>query len=49
MKIETKKLAEIKEDFNKDLVLEPFPQLLFLSRLLKQELDNMENFIKCSK
>lgn len=42
-------LAKIKENFNKDLVLDPFPQLLFLSRLLKQELDNMENFIKCSK
>ncbi|MEK4710754.1 MULTISPECIES: hypothetical protein [Bacillus] len=42
-------LAKIKENFNKDLVLEPFPQLLFLSRLLKQELDNMKNFIKCLK
>lgn len=42
-------LAKIKENFNKDLVLEPFPQLMVLSKLLKQEPKVMEKFIKCSK
>lgn len=30
-------LALLKEDFNKDLILEPFPQLLFLADLLNEE------------
>jgi len=41
--------AKIKENFNKDLVLEPFPQLLFLSKLLKQEPNYIEEVIKYSK
>lgn len=41
--------AKIKENFNRDLVLEPFPQLLFLSQLLKQEPKYIEEIIKCSK
>ncbi|MBB4823693.1 hypothetical protein HNO89_000913 [Sporosarcina luteola] len=44
-----KGLANINEDFDKDLVLEPFPQLVFLSKLLKQEPDSMKKFIECSK
>ena len=30
-------LSLIKSDMNKDLILHPFPQLLFLSKLLKEE------------
>lgn len=35
--IQQKGRAILTEGFNKDLVLEPFPQLLFLSKLLKQK------------
>lgn len=42
-------VAKIKGDFNKNLVLEPFPQLLFLAKLLKQEQNHMEKFIELSK
>lgn len=42
-------LAKIKESFNRDLVLEPFPQLLFLSKLLKQEPEYIKNLIERSK
>lgn len=42
-------LVKIKENFNQDLVLEPFPQLLFLSNLLKQEPEHIEQFIERSK
>jgi len=42
-------LAKIKENFNRDLVLEPFPQLLFLSKLLKQQPEHIVKFIERSK
>ena len=40
--------AKLKDNFNKDLVLEPFPQLIFLSNLLKQESNYIEKAIKSS-
>lgn len=42
-------IAKIKENFNKNLVLEPFPQLLFLSELFKQEPEYIMKFIERSK
>lgn len=41
--------AKIKDNINKDFVLEPYPQLLFLSNLLKQESNYIEEVINYSK
>ncbi|GEN86076.1 DNA mismatch repair protein MutT [Oceanobacillus sojae] len=44
--VQQKGKAILTEGFNKDLVLEPFPQLLFLSKILKQKLSYMNTFFQ---
>lgn len=39
-------LAILKSDINRDLILDPFPQLLFLSKLLKEEEELMNRFLR---
>lgn len=41
-------LSIIKTELDMDLILEPFPQLVFLSRLLNEESEIMERFINSS-
>ncbi len=41
-------ISILKSEINADLILQPFPQLLFLSRLLKEESELMEGLILSS-
>lgn len=41
-------ISIIKSEIDTNLILQPFPQLLFLSRLLKEETELMERFIDTS-
>lgn len=43
--ISRKGVAQIKNQINHDLILEPFPQLLFLSKLLKEDVELMNRFM----
>jgi hypothetical protein len=41
-------ISILKSNLDRDLILEPFPQLLFLSKLLKEEPELMNNFVNQS-
>lgn len=41
-------ISTLKSEINTNLILQPFPQILFLSRLLNEETELMESFINTS-